>query len=190
MLILGSGTKYIPVELLAAKVIQVLNASNSETMVAQLLKIKGIGSGKALAIAAAVELGRRRTCHLQALIKHPSDLVPFLRNYSIETKEHFLCATLNGAHEIIQIRVISIGTLNRTIIHPREIFCEALTEHAAAIIVCHTHPSGNCEPSEEDISTTQVLINSAEILGISLLDHIIISRNSYFSFLEHHLLFN
>ncbi len=189
MLILGSGTRRMPVEMLSHRVIKALDSANTETIISQLLKINGIGNGKALAIAAAMELGRRRTNHLQAVIKHPKDLVPFIRHYSIEKKEHFLCATLNGAHEIIQIRLVSVGTVNKTLVHPREIFCEALTEHAAAIIVCHNHPSGNCEPSNEDIETTKILIQASKILGISLLDHIIINKDSYFSFLEHNLLF-
>jgi len=189
MLVLGSGTKRVPVEKLSARVISALDEANRETIVPKLLEINGIGTGKALAIAAAIELGRRKTCHLQAVIRHPKDLVPYIKHYSMQPKEHFICATLNGAHELIQIRVVSIGTVNRTLIHPREIFGEALVEHAAAIIVCHNHPSGNCDPSPEDIETTQTLLKAAKIIGVPLLDHIIINRDTYFSFLEHALLF-
>lgn len=89
----------------------------------------------------------------------------------------------------MQIRVASVGTINRTLVHPREIFSEALVENAAAMIVCHNHPSGSCEPSREDVETTQTLIEASRIIGISLLDHIILDRDSYFSFLEHGLLF-
>ncbi|MBR7064382.1 MAG: hypothetical protein IKI31_04480, partial [Treponema sp.] len=103
---------------------------------------------------------------------------------------HFVCVSLNGGHEILQIRVVTVGTINRTLVHPREVFSEALVENAAALIVCHNHPSGSCEPSEEDILATQNLIDASKIIGISLLDHIIINRDSYFSFLEHNLLFN
>jgi DNA repair protein RadC len=190
MLILGSGTKDHPVRNLSRKVVQILCDSNQEDVIRHLLTVHGMGTGRSLAIAAAIELGRRKTSHLHAVIHSPKDVVPFVKNYSMQMKEHFICVTLNGGHEIIQIRVISVGTLNRTIVHPRDIFSEALVENAAAIIVCHNHPSGNCTPSEEDIKTTEILIEAASIIGISLLDHIIIDRDSYYSFLEHDLLFN
>jgi DNA repair protein RadC len=189
MLVLGSGTKNIPIEALSKKVLNVLDGTNDENRVTALMKIKGMGTGKALAIAAALELGRRRTGYLQAVIQHPKDVIPYIKHFSITSREHFICITLNGAHEIIQIRVISVGTVNRTMIHPREIFTEALVEHAAAIIVCHNHPSGNCEPSPDDIKTTGTLIKAADILGVPLLDHIIINKQTYFSFLENKILF-
>ncbi|MDE5897759.1 MAG: DNA repair protein RadC [Treponemataceae bacterium] len=190
MLILGSGTKDVSVRNLARSIVRTLNGTNSEDVVKNLLRIKGMGAGKALAVAASLEFGRRRNSYKNAVVRSPKDVVPFVRNYSMQPREHFLCVTLNGGHEILQIRVASVGTVNQTIVHPREIFSEALMEHAAAIIVCHNHPSGNCEPSEEDIETTELLIRAADILGISLLDHIIIDCNSYFSFLEHNLLFS
>ncbi|MDY2755948.1 MAG: JAB domain-containing protein, partial [Candidatus Treponema excrementipullorum] len=123
-------------------------------------------------------------------IKNPSDVIPFICQYSIETKEYFLSITLNGAHEIIRIHITSVGTLNHTLIHPREIFSAAITENAAAIIVCHNHPSENPEPSDEDINSTKTLIEGSKLLGIPLLDHIIVGGDSYFSFKEHCLLFN
>ncbi|MBQ5999765.1 MAG: DNA repair protein RadC [Treponema sp.] len=189
MMILGTGTKEYPVEYLSRIIINTLNSSNEENFVQNLIKIKGMGPGKALAIASAIELGRRRNRHKEALIKKPKDIIPFIQGYSMNQKEHFLCVTLNGGNEIIQIRVISVGTVNKTIVHPREIFSEALKENAAAIVVCHNHPSGNCRPSEEDIETTKTIKASADILGITILDHIIFSKNSYFSFLENDLLF-
>lgn len=189
MLILGTGTKDMPVHQMAVKIIETLDASNSDNVVENLLKINGVGSGKALAIAAALELGRRRNNHLKAPISSPSDVVPFVRNYAVSQKEHFLLITLNGGHEIIQIHVVSVGTLNRTLIHPREIFSEAIRENAAAIIVCHNHPSGNSQPSDDDVETTRGLIAAAQIMGIELLDHIIVDCESYFSFMEHQLLF-
>ena len=155
-----------------------------------LLSIKGMGEGKALAVAAAIEFGRRRNCHNNAKIINPGDVIPFVRNYSMYPKEHFLTVTLNGGHEIIQIRVASVGTISKAIVHPREIFSEAIKENAAAMIVCHNHPSGNCTPSDEDIKTTSVLMEASDILGIALLDHVIFDKTKYFSFVEHGLLFN
>ena len=188
MLILGSGTKGMPIELMAEKIIGVLDDSDETKIVENLLTLKGVGRGKALAIAAGLELGRRRSCHLRAPVKKPCDIVPFLKNYAVSEKEHFLLVTLNGGHEIIQIHVVSVGTLNRTLIHPREVFSVAIKENAAAIIVSHNHPSGNCEPSKEDLAVTETLEKVSLIMGIELLDHVIVSRETYFSFRENKLL--
>jgi len=188
MLILGSGTSCMPVEVMAEKIVEVLDDSDPADVVDNLLRLKGVGQGKALAVVAALELGKRRSSHLCAPIKSSSDVVPYVQNYAVSKKEHFLLLTLNGSHEIIQIHVVSIGTLNRTLIHPREIYGTAMREDAAAIIVCHNHPSGNCEPSEEDIDVTHNLERVGEIMGIELLDHIIVCRESYYSFLDNKML--
>ena len=188
MLILGSGNSQMPVEIMADRMTGVLDDSDPEDVVKNLLRLRGVGQGKALALAAALELGKRRSSHLCAPVKSSADVVPFVRNYAVSKKEHFLLVTLNGSHEIIQIHVVSMGTLNRTLIHPREIYGTAIREDAAAIIVCHNHPSGNCEPSEEDITVTHNLEKVGEIMGIELLDHIIVCRDSYFSFLDNKLL--
>ena len=188
MLILGSGTSHIPVGKMAEEILDVLEDSDPADVIENLLQLKGVGQGKALAVAAALELGKRRSNHLRAPVKKPEDVVPFVMSYAVNTKEHFLLVTLNGGHEIIQIHVISVGTLNRTLIHPREIYGTAMRENAAAIIVCHNHPSGNCEPSEEDIHVTHNLEQVGEIMGIELLDHIIVSKESYFSFVGNDML--
>ena len=188
MLILGTGSKGLPLEYLAGSIVEVLNDCDFEDAVEKLLSVRGVGQGKALAVAAALELGRRRSSHLRAPIKTPCDIVPFLKNYAVCDKEHFLLVTLNGGHEIIQIHVITVGTLNRTLIHPREVVSVAMRDNAAAIIVNHNHPSGNCEPSEEDIEVTETLRKVSVIMGIELLDHVIVSRESYFSFLENKML--
>ena len=188
MLILGTGNSQMPVEVMAEKIVDVLDDSDPANVVENLLRLKGVGQGKALAVAAALELGKRRNNHLCAPIKSSQDIVPFVQNYAVCKKEHFLLVTLNGSHEIIQIHVISVGTLNKTLIHPREIFGTAMREDAAAIIVCHNHPSGNCEPSEEDIAVTHNLERVGEIMGIELIDHIIVCRDSYFSFVDNKIL--
>ncbi|MCK9168796.1 MAG: DNA repair protein RadC [Treponema sp.] len=189
MLILGTGTRNLPVRSLSHEVVRALGKTNTEDTVQILSSVKGMGISRSLAIAAALELGRRRSVHLHSVIRQPRDVVPFVRNYSVLPKEHFICVTLNGGHEVLKIRIASVGTINRTLVHPREIFSEALMENASAMIVCHNHPSGTCTPSEDDIETTQTLIAASQIIGITLLDHIILDRDSYFSFLEHNLLF-
>lgn len=190
MLILGSGSKTKPIETLAKEVQSVILASNTETLVQNLMSVKGMGQNKALCIAAALELGRRVTRQPQAIVSSPSDVIPYIQSYTMQPMEHFLCITMNGAREILSIRVVCVGSGNMAILRPAEIFAEAVKEHASAIILSHNHPSGNPEPSEPDIKTTYSLSKAAEVLGIALLDHIIIAKNGYYSFLEHNLLEN
>jgi DNA repair protein RadC len=150
--------------------------------------IGGLGTAKAAQLAASLEFSRRRITPAVKKISSPADAVPLLYHYASIKKEHFLCISLNGAHEVIALRVVSIGTLNRTIVHPREVYSDALTDHAAGIICAHNHPSGNTEPSREDIELTERLRDAGNILGISMLDHLIVSETGYYSFLEHGLL--
>jgi len=114
-------------------------------------------------------------------VRAPEDCHRALRRYWTKTKEHFLVITLNGNHGIIGIRIASIGTINRTIVHPREVFQFALKDNAAAIIVAHNHPSGNTDPSSEDLDITQRLAKAGELMGIPILDHLIFAKKSYSS---------
>lgn len=188
MLILGRGTRKNPIELLSQEVIDMLNASNDENLIQNLVSIEGVGTSRALVIAAALELGRRRNSYQKKAVNKPSDIVPYVQHYSLKPTEHFVTATVNGAHELIKIRLISVGTTNRTLVHPREIFAGAVSEHASGIICCHNHPYGKCSPSHADVESTKVLQQAAGILGITFMDHIIITKNDYFSFLEHDML--
>ena len=188
MLILNGGTKTMPLEKLAEKALSVINEYRPDELVKHLTQISGMGTAKALALAAAVELGRRRNSFSRCRIERPSDIVPYVKHYSLEKKEHFVVATVNGARELLNIRIVSMGTVNRTLVHPREVFAEAITEHAAGIICFHNHPCGPCLPSNADRTTTTTLEDAAVILGITLLDHIIVTHEDYYSFLEHGLL--
>ena len=190
MLILGSGNKNMSVETMAKKIADTLDSSDDDEVVKNLLALKGVGTAKALAIAAALELGKRRRNHLGAHIRSPDDIVPYVKHYAMSQKEHFLAITLNGGHDIIQIHVVSVGTVNQAIIHPREVFVDAIKENASAIILCHNHPSGKAIPSDKDIDTTRHLIEVSKIIGIAILDHIIIDCENYFSFMENKLLFS
>jgi DNA repair protein RadC len=188
MLILGSGNKDMSVEVMAQKINDVLTDSNLEDVVENLLKVKGVGQGKALAVAAALELGRRHCSHLKAHIQSPEDILPYVQNYAMCGKEHFVMITLNGGHEIIKIHLISVGTVNKTIIHPREVFREAIKENASSIVICHNHPSGNCAPSDEDIEITKQILMTGEMVGIPLTDHLVIGDKTYVSMRKAHLL--
>ena len=187
MLILGTGTKKTPVDELAKQVLSIVLSSNRESLVENLLKIDGMGRTKALMIAAALEFGKRLNRNPQSYLHKPSDLIPFIQNYAMQKQEHFLVISMNGANEILSIRVICVGTKNMAIVEPREVFSEALKEHASSIILSHNHPSGQVLPSYDDIKITFRLKQAAKLLGIKVFDHIIISRTGYFSFLEHNL---
>lgn len=184
MLILGSGTKEMPVRNLAQEVLQIVMSAKSENLVDDLQKIRGMGKTKALKVAAALEFGRRLTIHPHIRLNCPSEVVPYIQSYAMMTQEHFLCVTLTGAREIISIRVICTGSSNMAIITPAEVFSEAIKEHASAVVLSHNHPSGSIQPSDDDVTTTLRLYQAANLLGISLLDHIIITKTGYYSFLE------
>jgi len=121
-------------------------------------------------------------------ITAPGDAFPLYAEYCDKKQEHFMVTTLNGAHELIKTHVVSIGLVNRTLVHPREIFRPAIEDNAAAIMICHNHPSSNLEPSIEDKEITTRLIKAGIIIGIEILDHLIVSTKGYYSFLEENLL--
>ncbi len=188
MLILGSGTKNLPVEEMAYKMAAAIDVSGRENIVDNFLRIPGVGLGKALAVAAALEFGRRKAEHLNAVVQKPLDLLPFIQQYAYKSSEHFIAVSLSGAHEILSQKVVAVGNSNSAIVNPREVFFEAAQTRASAVILAHNHPSGSSAPSQADIETTNRLCAAADILGITVLDHIIISRNDYFSFKERGLL--
>ncbi len=153
-----------------------------------LLAIRGLGQAKVAVITAALEFSRRILCPGKNRIQQPRDVLPLIRHYAERKQECRLSLSLNGAHEVMSIRVVSVGLVNRTVVHPREVFADPLTERAAALIVAHNHPSGNLDPSTEDGEVTARLKKAGGILGIPLLDHIVFTAEGYFSYLEEGLL--
>jgi DNA repair protein RadC len=115
-------------------------------------------------------------------IKHPDDIYAAVKRYTKSDQEHFLVLTLDGAHNIISIHISTFGLVNRTIVHPREVFKHAIKDNASSIIVCHNHPSGSLLPSPHDNEVTDRLTEAGDILGFHVLDHLIISKNGYYSF--------
>jgi DNA repair protein RadC len=182
--LLGKGTASMDVMALAAKLARLIDEKGLQVKADDLTQFDGMGDAKATLILAAIEFARRRIKPEGSKIETPADLLPHVRHYADRKQEHFLCASINGANEILNIRVVSIGLLDRSPVHPREVFADALADRAAAIIVAHNHPSGGVEPSQSDISITAQLKAAGEILGIEMLDHIIFDRTDYFSFLE------
>jgi DNA repair protein RadC len=184
-IILGRGTQKNDVVSLSKKLITVIDEFGIKLQAQDILKISGIGEAKATTIAAAFEFVRRRIRPDGLKITSPLDVIPLLQHYSDRKQEHFICISVNGANEVIQVRVITIGLVNQSQVHPREVFADVIAERATSVIVAHNHPSGNVKPSQEDINITKRLKEAAKILGIHLLDHIIFSRNGHYSLMEH-----
>ncbi len=152
---------------------------------------KGISNAKAVLLKAAFELGKRsvRTQVNDVTICCPQDLVEVMINeMSCYDREHFCAVLLNTKSRIISVETVSIGTLNSSLVHAREVFKQAIAKSAYRVILIHNHPSLDSTPSENDISMTKELVLAGRIVGINITDHIIIGGNNYYSFREHGLL--
>lgn len=186
--LLGSGIRGKGVRELADEVLELLDAGADLPGAALLRRVGGMGEAKACAVAAALELGRRLYGTRDSRVSSPKDIYPLVAHWADRKQERFICCSLNGAHELIASRVVSIGLVNRTVVHPREVFADPITDRACAVVVAHNHPSGRLEPSPEDREITSRLKEAGDTLGLALLDHLIFSRDGYYSFVEHGLL--
>ena len=186
--ILGSGVPGKPVRKLAKEVLNQITKSSDSCDLDQLMLISGMGEAKSCAVAAALELGRRIFSTRGTRIAMRKDAYPLLIHFADIRQEHFIVISLNGGHEVNAIREITKGLINKTVVHPREVFADPITDRACAVVVAHNHPSGNLEPSDEDVDITKRLRQSGDILGIPVLDHLIFSESGYFSFMEHGLI--
>ncbi len=183
-ILLGKGTRKLDVLSLAKKIIAIIDKKGMEITIDDLVEFDGVGKAKASIILAAFEFVRRRIQKEGITFEKPSDVVSLLRHYADRKQEHFLCVSLNGANEILNIRVVTIGLADRSHVHPREVFADVLMDRASAIILAHNHPAGSLEPSEEDVTVTKQIAQAGQIMGIAVLDHIIFNEKNYFSFIE------
>lgn len=156
--------------------------------VAELATVKGMGLAKACQIAAAMELGRRVALsqfHERPQIRSPQDVYELMHlQFVAEKQEHFLAVLLDTKNRVLRSQTIFIGTLDSSLVHPREVYRAAVREGAACWIAVHNHPSGDPTPSPEDIAITKRLKEAGELLGIALLDHLIIGDGNYTSLRE------
>jgi DNA repair protein RadC len=182
--LLGKGSPRMDVMTLADKVARVMDERGLDVRVDDLTGFEGMGHAKAALVLAAIEYARRRIKPEGLKIKTPSDVLPLIRHFADRRQEHFLSITINGANEVLNVRVVFIGLVDRSPVHPREVFADALADRASAIVVAHNHPAGNLEPSKADLDITLQLRQAGEIMGIELLDHIVFNRSGYYSFLE------
>lgn len=189
-IILGSGKKGENVLQLAKKILKNLSPNKITSIsVKYLTDILKIGQTKACQIVSCFELGKRFLKNkATSLVMTPKDVWNEMKDVRNNKKEYFVVFYLDSRNQLIKKEVISIGTLNASLVHPREVFEPAIKNFTSQIIVSHNHPSDEDQPSDEDIQITKRLIEAGKILGIEIIDHVIVTNESYFSFQEHQLI--
>ena len=194
-ILLNNGTKGTSVKEVAISLISSVDEISqlNDLSLLNITAIRGIGPKKAATILAALELGKRLSQKQVVInniqITNTKVVYDYYLNILKDKKqEYFYCLYLDNQKRVISDKLLFIGTINFSVVHPREIFKEAYKLSATAIICVHNHPSGNPKPSKEDISLTNQLVEASHILGIKVLDHIIVGTNSYYSFYESDLL--
>ncbi|WP_409306053.1 RadC family protein [Peribacillus sp. SCS-155] len=189
-LLLRTGTKNESVIQLANRLITEFEGLRllKDASIEEITAIKGIGEAKAIQILASVELGRRISSLNYSdryVIRSPEDCAKYCMNeMRFLSQEHFVCVYLNTKNQVLHKQTVFIGSLNASIVHPREVYKEAFRRSAASIICIHNHPSGDPTPSREDIEVTKRLAECGKIIGIDLLDHVIIGEQKYVSLKE------
>ena len=180
MAIIGSGNAQADVSKIAKSVLKLLKQHGHDIPPQYLYNTTGIGIAKATEILAAFELAQRYLIDPdRPIIDSPEKAVEQLADIRDKKQEYFVCLTLDGANRLIAKRIITIGTLTSSLVHPREVFADAITDRAASIIIAHNHPSGSLEPSRADKEVTTRLQEAATLLGITMLDHIIVTKSSH-----------
>ena len=182
MILINSGIPGKNVAVLAQELLLLLDTNKGIPSIRDIMEITGFGEAKACLICAMLEFGFRRWGSAGKRILTPADIFTQVRHFADRKQERFISISLNGAHEVISVRVVTVGLVNKTIVHPREVFADLIQDRAAAFCVAHNHPSGQLSPSSEDDEITIRLSHSAEILGIYFLDHLIFSEDFWWSY--------
>ncbi len=186
--LIGSGIKGKDVRKLSREIVTILDSSFHTLNLEQLCNIHGLGIAKASQILASIELAKRYTSQGNKKITSADDVYEELKPFATKQQEYFLTITLDGASHIINTRTVFIGTLNQSLVHPREVFADAIADRSAGIIIAHNHPSGTLSASRADIEVTQRLKEVSKLVGIELLDHVILTRDGFYSFADEGLL--
>lgn len=189
-ILLGTGTKNQSALEVASQILQETEGLKflGELTIEELTMIKGVGKSKAIQLLASIELGKRlvkKPLTKISAIYSPTDCVDYLSADMIDlNQEHFIVIFLDTKNYVIGKKTVFIGSLNKAIVHPREVFKEAIKRSSASIICAHNHPSGDPTPSEQDISLTHRLYEVGELIGIKVLDHLIIGDQQFVSLKE------
>jgi len=178
--LIGSGNKQADVGNIAKNTLKLLQEHGANITYKQLQQVTGMGPARITEILAALELSRRYLIDSeQPIIDSPEKAVEQLADIRDKKQEHFVVMTLDGANRLIAKRIITIGTLTSSLVHPREVFADAITDRAASIIVAHNHPSGNVVASQADIDVSVRLQKVGKILGVNMIDHLIVTKNDF-----------
>jgi DNA repair protein RadC len=180
--IIGMGTAGRDVRAIARQVAGLIRDRQKDLSLADLMDVPGMGLAKSAQILSAFELARRHLLKEAVKISRSEDVLPLVTDLADKRQEHFLCISLNGANEVIEKRIITIGLLNMSPVHPREVFADVLVDRAASVIFVHNHPSGDLQPSDTDLRMHEQLTEAGKILGLRVLDHIIVAKKGHFSF--------
>ncbi len=186
-ILLGSGIKGKNVRELSESIIKKFGKNFLNITVDDLLEISGIGQAKALQITSAISLVKRFYADEKSnetIIKNSQDVLSLTYDLRDKKKEHLVCLYLNARNSLLKKEIVSVGLLDKTLLHPREIFYPATELNAASVILIHNHPSGDSSPSEKDNQIVEKIVQAGEIMGISVIDFIIISENNHYSFYE------
>jgi DNA repair protein RadC len=191
-ILLRTGKKGESVLVLANRFLRKISLEKlSEFSYGEFRKISGIGPAKACELLSCVELGRRifenKKVNISQLLS-PQDVFDNLKDMRVSKKEHFVVFFLDSRNQQIHQEIISVGTINASLVHPREVFEPAVKYLAVQVILAHNHPSGDLTPSEDDLTVNKRLTEAGRILGIEVLDHIIVTKDSFMSFKEKGLL--
>jgi DNA repair protein RadC len=185
---IGNGTPGADVGFIARQVQKLLRGGVERVSYETLTKIKGVSVATAGKILASLELAERHLVRDSEPLTTQTDILARLTDIRNKQQEYFVCLSLDGGQRLIAMRTITIGTLDSVMAHPREVFADAIVDRAASVIVSHNHPSCDPQPSKKDITLTQQLAAAGQLLGITLRDHLIVTKSEYFSFRQHHLL--
>ncbi len=189
-ILLGTGVRGVNVVELSNKILKKFSGDGlTKAGFKELKNTFGLGKAKTCEIVACFELGRRLLQNKQsALLLTPKDVWDELKDIRDNKKEHFVIFFLDARNQEIKREIISVGSLNANLVHPREVFEPAVRHLAAQVVIAHNHPAGNPEPSEEDLIITKRFMEAGKIMGIEIMDHIIVTKNSNFSFKEKKLI--
>lgn len=189
-ILIRTGTKDLSVKNLSSYILSKIGGIEKmkELNYHNLLKIKGVGEAKACTILALIELSKRMNRKINTIqrvkINHVKKVYEYFRTKISPTQEEFFCLYLDSKKRVIDEELLFKGTVNHSLVHPRDIFKKAYTLNAPFIICTHNHPSGDVMPSKDDIYVTERIKKIGDLTGVKLVDHVIISENNYYSFLE------
>ncbi len=187
MILLGQGNAARGIEEISRDILAILDKGQNFPL-ASLMNIPGVGRAKGATILAALELGRRKNSRKPKQFTSHSDIFMEVRHFASRNQESLIVLSFNGAMELLDTTVATVGFVNQTFIHPREIFSEALKKRASFVIVAHNHPSGILVPSKNDIEGTKRIMYAGDIIGVPVVDHIIFTEGTCYSFADHGLL--